>query len=169
VVLPAVMFVIITGVQALLLLVSAAVVAAHGVAARPLVTELPVLQMSLQLLYGLVVLALWHAPIYGWLLLVSGWARRAPFLWAVLPPLAICVVERIGFGTWHVADVLKQRLNDGFSQAFGVRGAGNDPLLWLPTMEPLRFVTSPGLWLGLAAAAVFFAAAIRQRRYRDPV
>ena len=24
--------------------------------------------------------ALWYAPIYGWLLLVSGWARRAAFL-----------------------------------------------------------------------------------------
>ena len=28
--------------------------------------------------------ALWFAPLYGWLLLVSGWARRAPFLWAVV-------------------------------------------------------------------------------------
>ena len=47
-------------------------------------------------LYGLIALALWHAPIYGWLLLVSGWARRATFPWAVLPLLAICVVEKTG-------------------------------------------------------------------------
>ena len=50
-----------------------------------------VVQMSLMLLYHLVTVhVLWHAPIYGWLLLVSGWARRAAFLWAVLPWLAIC-------------------------------------------------------------------------------
>ena len=30
------------------------------------------------MLYGLAVHALWFAPIYGWLLLVSAWARRAP-------------------------------------------------------------------------------------------
>jgi len=29
-----------------------------------------------------------NAPIYAWLLVVSGWARRGAFLWATLPPLA---------------------------------------------------------------------------------
>jgi hypothetical protein len=34
--------------------------------------------MSLVLLYHLLTVhVLWHAPIYGWSLLVSGWARRA--------------------------------------------------------------------------------------------
>ena len=46
-------------------------------------------QMPLIMLYGLAVHALWYAPLYGWLLLVSAWARRTPFLWAVLPPLAL--------------------------------------------------------------------------------
>ncbi len=31
------------------------------------------------------VIALWYAPIYAWLLLISAWARRAAFLWAALP------------------------------------------------------------------------------------
>jgi len=39
--------------------------------------------------------------IYAWLLLVSAWARRAAFLWAFLPPLAIGVVEKIAFNTSH--------------------------------------------------------------------
>ena len=55
--------------------------------------------MTLVMLYGLTVHALWHAPLYAWLLLVSGWARRTPFLWAVLPPLALGVLERIAFQT----------------------------------------------------------------------
>src|SRR5881392_1703571 len=46
-------------------------------------------------LYGSVVIALWHSPIYGWALLVSGIARRATFLWAVLPPIAIGIFEKI--------------------------------------------------------------------------
>ena len=37
------------------------------------------------LVYGLMAQTLWYAPVWGWLLLVSSWARRAPFLWAVLP------------------------------------------------------------------------------------
>ena len=40
------------------------------------------------------------------MLLVSGWARRAPFLWAVLPPLAIGVAEKIAFNTSHFAALL---------------------------------------------------------------
>jgi len=49
-------------------------------------------------LTGLVVIALWHAPIYGWALLISGIARRANiFLWAVLPPLVIGI-----FGKGHL-------------------------------------------------------------------
>jgi hypothetical protein len=42
------------------------------------------------LLYHLVTAhGLWHAPIYGYLLLVSAWVRRAAILWAALPLLAI--------------------------------------------------------------------------------
>ena len=49
----------------------------------------PLFQNAFILLYGLAAIALWHAPIYGWALLVSGWARRATFLCAVVPFLAI--------------------------------------------------------------------------------
>src|SRR5438093_3450265 len=52
---------------------------------------------------------LWYAPIYAWFLLVSAWARRAPLLWAVLPPLAVVSVEKIAFNTSHIAAFLQQR------------------------------------------------------------
>ena len=61
-------------------------------------------------------MALWHAPIYGWLLLVSGWARRATFLWAVLPPLAIGVFEKIAFHTSYFGSLLRDRFF-GFAAA----------------------------------------------------
>ena len=57
----------------------------HGLSPATTWAHVPLFQNWIVLLYGLVAIALWHAPIYGWLLLVSGWARRATFLWAVLP------------------------------------------------------------------------------------
>ena len=70
--------------------------------------------MSLMLLYHLLTVhVLWHAPFYGWFLLVSAWARRAAFLWAVLPMLAIGFVEKIAFNTSHFANFLVDRLAGG--------------------------------------------------------
>jgi ABC-2 type transport system permease protein len=36
-------------------------------------------------------------------------------------------------------------------------------------IAPHHFLSSPGLWIGLALAAVFLAAAVRLRRYREPI
>ena len=66
--------------QWIMLLVSTAVLLGNGLSAAPLWTDASLLQKWLMLLYHfLTVHGLWYAPIYGWLLLVSAWARRAPF------------------------------------------------------------------------------------------
>ena len=75
----------------------------HGLSPATTWTHVPFLFNWVVLLYGLFALTLWHAPIYGWLLLISGWARRATFLWAVLPIVAINIFEKITFGTSHFA------------------------------------------------------------------
>jgi ABC-2 type transport system permease protein len=36
-------------------------------------------------------------------------------------------------------------------------------------IAPAHFLTSPGLWIGLAIAAAFLAAAVRLRRYQGPI
>ena len=118
VVLPLLTFAIAVATQLIMLLLSTAVLLVSGLSAATLWTQLPLFQMSLVLLYGLTVHALWYAPIYGWLLLVSAWARRAPFLWAVLPLLAIGVVEKIAFNTSHFASMLKYRLMGCAAEAF---------------------------------------------------
>ena len=135
---------------------------------------LPYVQMSVILLYGLITMVLWHAPIFGWLLLVSGWARRATFLWAVLPWLAICAVERIVFNTSRFAALLGHRITGSFENAFVAanyqRGAHEVPVVdRLTQLDPLKFLSIPGLWIGLVIAAAFFAAAVRMRRYRGPL
>jgi ABC-2 type transport system permease protein len=109
--------------------------------------------------------ALWYAPIVGYLLLVSVMVRRAPFLWAILPFIAAYAVETIAFGSQHVAQLLKFRLLGAMTVAFR-SDAMKEPV---PLLDPLGFLSSPGLWIGLAFAAAFLAAAVRLRRYREPI
>src|SRR6202048_3472354 len=85
VIIPAIIFVIIVATQFVMMLISSAVLMSSGLAGTTW-SNYNLFYQSLVLIYSLIVIALWHAPIYGWALLVSGWARRAPFLWAVMRP-----------------------------------------------------------------------------------
>jgi ABC-2 type transport system permease protein len=163
VVLPLLTFAIIVATQMIMAALSAVALLGSGLSVATPGTQLPLFQTSLMLLYHVVTVhALWHAPIFAWLLLVSGWARRATFLWAVLPLLAIGVVEKIAFNTSHFAAMLVYRLAGPESFHFSVA----DPLV---TPDPGKFLSTPGLWIGLAVAAIFLAAAVRLRRYREPI
>src|SRR6185295_8852806 len=110
VILPLIAFAFVVGVQVAMLLISSVNLAIHGVSPATTFAHVPVIQNWLVLLYGLVAIALWHAPIYGWLLLVSGWARRATFLWAVLPFIVIEIFERITFGTQYFGAFVRHRI-----------------------------------------------------------
>jgi len=168
-VLPVIAFALTVCVQLIMLLMSSANLLAHGVSPATTWAHFPVFQNWLVLFYGLVVLALWHAPIYGWLLLVSGWARRATFLWAVLPLIVIQIFEKITFGTSYFARLLEHRLMGFAPHAFGFHGGSHPTIDSLVQLTPGRYLGSAGLWLGLVFAAAFIAAAIRLRRYRGPL
>jgi ABC-2 type transport system permease protein len=165
VVLPLVTFAIIVATQSVMLLWTSALLITHGMSPASTWNNFPLLQESLILLYGLVAIALWHAPIYGWALLVSGWARRATFPWAVVPFLAIGFFEKITFGTSHFGSMLKHRLLGFAPEAFAFSMHSIDS----PQLTPGRYLSTPGLWLGLLFAAAFIAAATRLRRYRGPL
>jgi ABC-2 type transport system permease protein len=169
VVLPLLVFAIVVAVQMMMLVLSTAVLLGTGVGVATLWARLPLFQMWLVLLYALAAIALWHAPIYGWLLLVSGWARRATFLWAVLPPLAIAAFEKIAFSSSHFGSLMQYRLFGWFSQAFIPPVGHGVPADPLTSLDPVRFFCTPGLWLGLMVAAALLAAAVRLRRYRGPI
>src|SRR5437660_3878612 len=109
-ILPLVTFAIVVTTQLVMLLWTSALLITHGMSPASTWAHVALFRNSLVLLYGLVAIALWHAPIYGWALLVSGWARRATFLCAVVPLLAIGFFEKITFGTSHFASMLKDRL-----------------------------------------------------------
>jgi ABC-2 type transport system permease protein len=132
-------------------------------------TRFNIVEQSLILLYSLVALALWHAPIYGWLLLVSGWARRATFLWAVLPLIAIGIFEKITFGTSYFGAFVRDRLMGFGPGAFDFHGRDNPTIDSLAQLTPGRYLSSAALWIGLLFAVAFLAAAVRLRRYRGPI
>jgi ABC-2 type transport system permease protein len=171
VVLPLIAFVLSVATFFILLLLSTAVLLATRVSPAPLWAEVRFFQQPLVMLYGLTVHALWFAPIYGWLLLVSAWARRTPVLWAVLPLFAIAVVERIALNTSHLASLLRYRLMGAMATAFAVEPQRGDVGIidQFTQLDPARFLGTPGLWLGLVFAAAFLAAAVRLRRSREPI
>jgi ABC-2 type transport system permease protein len=164
VVLPIVIFATIVLTQFGMLLLSTAALLTSGLAGSTW-ANFNLFQQSLILLYGLIAIALWHAPIYGWLLLVSGWARRATFLWALLPLIAISFFEKITFNTAHFASMLKDRLIGFASAAFAFHTHSVDSA----AITPGTYLSTPDLWIGLVFAAIFLAAAVRLRRYRGPI
>ena len=168
-VLPLVTFVTIVITQLLMLLWTSVLLMTHGMSPASTWTYLPLFQDCLVLLYGLTAIATWHAPVYGWALLVSGWARRATFLWAVLPVIAIAVFEKITFDTSHFAALVKDRLLGFAPNAFDFHGRLHPTIDSLAQLTPGRYLSTPGLWLGLVFAVICIAAAIRLRRYRGPL
>ncbi len=170
VVIPLVLFAVIVATQLLMLLLGSAVLLASGLGAGVIWSHWPVVGMTLGLAYIIVTLTLWYAPLYGWFLLVSGLARRVPILWAVLPPLGLCVVEKIGLGTNYIGALILYRFRGFALEGFTIPSSHGqqqviDPLALL---TPARFFATPGLWLGLVFAVACFAAAVWLRRYRDP-
>src|SRR5438132_3759112 len=131
VILPVIAFALVVCVQVIMLLMSSVNLLAHGVSPATTFAHFPVFQNWLVMLYGLIAIALWHAPIYGWLLLVSGWARRATFLWAVLPLIVIQIFEKITFNTSYFGKMLQHRLMGFAPHAFGFHGEGH------PTIDSL--------------------------------
>jgi len=168
-VLPSMAFVLALATQLAMLLSSTAIVAGSGLSPAPLWTGLPLVEMTLVMIYGLTVHVLWHAPIYAWLLLVSAWARRLPLLWAVLTPVALGVLETIAFQTSSVCGLIKYRLGGAMTEAFDLPATGHGATIRLAELDPVGFLATPGLWLGLLFAAAFLFAAARLRRRAEPI
>jgi ABC-2 type transport system permease protein len=118
---------------------------------------------------------LWYVPIAGYLLFVSVFARRAVFLWAVLPPAALMLLEKMFLNTSHVAEFIGRRFA-GFVEQIEVNSAnfkdsGHEGLPTLAqafdSIQISGLFLSTELWLGLVAGAALIYATIRIRRHRD--
>ena len=169
-VVPLIAFAVTFTAQFMMLLWSTLIITASGQSVTALWTRLSFFQMSLLVLYHFATAhALWPMPVYSWILLVSGWARRAVLLWALLPVLVIGALEGIFYRTPNFPLLVFSRLmGDAPTIAHGSNSSF--PLDPASThIAPGMFLTSPALWLGLIFSAVCLLVAIRLRRYRGPI
>jgi ABC-2 type transport system permease protein len=126
----------------------------------------------------IVAASLWYAPLAGYCLLVSAWARRNVFLWAVLPPILAMILERMAFGTHYFGNLVGYRaggvwellgLTDASAQSMLRFGEARvvSPSALLGHLDLIGFLTNIDLWLGLVVTGAFAFGAARIRRYRD--
>jgi ABC-2 type transport system permease protein len=125
------------------------------------------------LAYGIIAMTLWFLPYYAWGLLASSWARKAPLLWTVLPPLAVMGAEGWVLHSGHFARLWFGHAVNWVPQAFNLVSVrdgdlrlGLDPV----TLESIgRYLASPELWIGLLVAALFTAGAVWLRQNRSEI
>jgi len=140
------------------------------------------LQVQVLWMYVIFTTALWYLPIAGWLMLVSAWAKRAVMLWVVLPPLLVCILERVIFGTQMATHVIMRRLTGLPSVSFNggskhmwthdggvVDNAGASSMTVWRLINPSGFFTSAETWIGIAVGAVLIIAAIQLRMRRSEI
>jgi ABC-2 type transport system permease protein len=116
---------------------------------------------------------LWYLPILTYLMVVSVWARRNAFLWAVLPPVSILAIEGLILQSHNFGNFLGRRFIGMFQilQASSGKMFGDENEGIVTVGEVLNSVTAVfthyETWAGVLAAAAMIFAAIRIRRYRD--
>lgn len=138
-----------------------------------------ILDVWLRTLASIPVHMLWALPGIAWLLLASSWARRAPFVWAVLLPVLAAVLAsmletliRLRLpGSWVWEHVVMRILSSpGMMSLHPARWqqmADNpftDPITWAQLRQTLVSVETG---IGLLVAVALLGAAIWLRRYRD--
>ena len=138
-----------------------------------------------RMLVSIPVSAIWALPTIGWLLLWSSAVRSKPFLWAIIVPLIVGVLNLwVGLlGLPHIGETFYWR--DLFGRALfsvvpgswvapQVGGAGftahhgemvTQGLLSFEAMG--RALGTPDMWIGAAVGVALIAASIWFRRWRD--
>lgn len=152
----------------------------HGVNPWPALWQPGLLlDIWLRLLASIPVQMLWAIPGIAWLLLASSWARRAPFVWAIVLPILAAVLAsmleallRLRLpGSWVWEQVVGRIISSPGMMSLRPwrwrQGADNtfaEPVTWNHLQQTLLSVETAA---GLLVGAVLLAAAIWLRRYRD--
>ena len=114
--------------------------------------------------------ALWAAPVLCWILLVSAYARRMPFLLAILPPVVLIVVEEIFFSSSRFANWLGYHLGGWAKDSFFADRDISGPLDLHHNMVDSTWKSFTGsavqgeFWFGLVVAAAFYFGAVELRK-----
>ena len=121
--------------------------------------------------------SLWLAPFVGWFVLVSAYTKRSPLLMAVLPIILLPMLERIIFGSNLLSEAIYSRTSsipifkgyDGLElfDNHSLLEAAKDGISLVSLLDIGKFLSSPGLWVGLVVCGLFTTAAMYVRRFRD--
>jgi ABC-2 type transport system permease protein len=132
------------------------------------------LELQVLALYTILTSALWYLPFSGWLLLMSGWARKGVTLWALLGPLGAAYVEKQLIGTHYLWSVIKMHMvnfastayhgDQNFTRSTLIEGDTlRTPRVITEFIDPAGFLTSGEMWIGVLVGAAFVAGAIYLR------
>ena len=95
-------------------------------------------------------ISLWALPLCAWLLVASAYAKRSPFLTAVLPIIGVLILEELLFGSSKFADWLASHtpFNEGTADALVANGS-------IQLADPLNMIFGIVVAGGLLAGAVW--------------
>lgn len=122
-----------------------------------------------------VIWALWALPVLAWVLFVSAYASRLPFMWAILTPIVIIIAEGMFLETTVFAEWIGRQLGGWQEWAFSrddfdrIDVDGPSDMLSLlfgaAQWEALKYsLMSSRFWFGLVVAAGFVFGAIELRK-----
>lgn len=127
----------------------------------------------------LLAVPIWFAPLLGWFLFISAWAKRGPLLRAVLPIAILPILEYIIFRSWNLGIAIVNRLRfeaipifdvSDFASRFdedNLHSVLEQDVSLISLLDVGKFLTSADVWAGLVVCGLFVTAAIYMRRYRD--
>lgn len=141
---------------------------------------MPLFDGTVFLAYSFLVQSLWFVPLIGWVMLASAWSRRSPFIWVVLPPIVLVILEQTLLRSSRFAEILGERIVGVIPLAYQMNerqweamkdsiesGNVDNVARITDIINPTALLSSPQLWTGFVVGALFVAAAIWLRRYRD--
>jgi ABC-2 type transport system permease protein len=124
-------------------------------------------------------LPVWLAPLLGWFLFISAWAKQGPLLRAVLPIAILPILEYIIFNSWNLGSAILDRLRLETMPIFDIQSFASrihtddihsilaENISLVSLLDIRAFMTSAEVWAGLVVCGLFATAAIYVRRYRD--
>jgi ABC-2 type transport system permease protein len=128
-------------------------------------------QGSIVLILTFFTMLLWTAPLLAWLMLVSAYAPKVPFIFAFAPPAFIIALEAIMFEGTRFAEWVGNRLGGWIKEVEGIRHYRVDDLedLFRVSWDFLGSIighslTSGSFWAGIIIAAAFLFGAIEIRK-----
>lgn len=180
IVIPLVSFAVVVVTHLVVMVISSIWVSFRGADAGFLIWKAaPLAENWSAILVFLLALPLWLSPFIGWFLLVSAYTKRSPILMAFLPIILLPMLEKILLGTRMFSDAIFVRsakipLLQGIDSASLWRdeqetiNALSESGVSLWTLVDLSgFLTSAGLWVGMAVCGILTTASIYVRRFRD--